>query len=218
MSAGEYTSVKKRKYRTLRGVKLVVAGGAVAASAVVAGASAANAVYPPVPQSEVSQSATTVQSGGSVSFVFGNPAGLHYLPGTSVQVVCTSTEGKAGPATVLPADAEGLAKVNFVFTGSGTYTCVATGQGNNGTQWSLSAQPVTVLSSVPANSGATVAPVSGGGSGSGTGTGSAGSTTGQSTSMLSQTGGGNTLTIALVGGGLLLAGTGFVLVARRKGY
>lgn len=216
MVARTYVSTEKEKRRKFRGMKLAAAGSVVAAGMLAANATAASAVYPPVPQSDVSQSATTVQDGGSVNFVFGNPIGLHYLPGTSVQVACTSTEGKAGPATALAADAEGLAKVSFVFTNPGTYTCVATGQGNNGTQLSLSAQPVTVLSPSPSDGGggATVAPVSGGGSGSG---GGSATTTGQNTTgTLSQTGGGNTVNIALIGGGILLAGLGLIFVARRR--
>ena len=108
---------------------------------------------------------------------------------------------------MLPADAEGLRKSQFRVHRPGTYVCCDR-SGKQLTQWSLSAQPVTVLSSVPANSGATVAPVSGGGSGSGTGTGSAGSTTGQSTSMLSEQVGEHSPDRSSSAVVLLLAGTG----------
>lgn len=202
-----------------------VAGAAAAASVLVGtGAAAAHAVYPPTPENSVTQSATATTPGGNVSFTFGDPTGYHYLPGTTVTVTCTSSTGQPGPGTALAADGQGVANVNFTFQNPGVYKCSATGQGSDGNILTLSAQPVTVSGSNPTvapTSNATAAPISnttanGGGTaanGTGTGTSTSGGTT---TGSLSQTGGNNTLVVAAIGGGLLLAGTATVLIARHR--
>lgn len=191
----------------LRRAATAITVTAAVAAAGVAAAGAAHAVYPPAPSNATSQSATIIAAGGSVSFTFGDAnSPSRFMPGSTVNISCT---GPAAPMeTVTTADSAGVANATFTFTTPGVWTCAATGSAINGTPLTLTAKPVTVTggSAVVTPAGQAAAPAAA----------QATPAAAAATGSLAQTGGNNTLTIAAVGAGLLLAGVGAVVVARRR--
>ncbi|MCB0916204.1 MAG: LPXTG cell wall anchor domain-containing protein [Actinobacteria bacterium] len=115
----------------------------------------------------------------------------------------------SGPSTTSTADSSGIATVTFSFSTPGSYEVVCSGTGANGPL--SSSIPVTITGGGKPTPHPTK---SGGGGASGGGSQAGGSSS--SSGGLAQTGGNNTLTIAAVGAGLLLAGVGAVVVARRR--
>ena len=173
----------------------IATGVLVGSAALFVAAAPALAVYPPDPQNNSTETASTVPAGGSVTFTFGTS--VPPTPGATVTVPSQCTYNGvtfAGPSTTTTANASGVANVSLNFTKPGVCTVTATGAGN------VPGGIVTATATVSVTA-------SGGGGGGGTSGGGG---------TLPKTGANDALAIAAVGGGLLLAGVGAVVVARRR--